>query len=374
MNMFCLGKQQLITNIFDYKFYYPNSDRINVKINELKTNSILSNLELQKCVLLNKAYYLLECIKELKLKKVIVFLKSISESVDFSKILTLLNTFFTNKLVVNSIDCNTRKGDRTKILSRFKNKNDSVNILCNVHILDEGIDIPECDSVYLTHPNYNPINFIQRISRCNRIKPSSSGVANIANVLIWAKDESKILNVDKLISEYLKLNVDNTINNEYIRNKSQLNKHVSTSNNNINLSSNNQQNIHHNNQVTTIAERTNLLNNDIPIQKQVITDNGKLLKKCILYDVIFKKPDNSVIGMYKLKSDNIILMLPLLFKMHYNYELNCTKYVINALHKKNNKVSKFIRDKVTITKYISNNINSASEIPISSTNQEINTQ
>ena len=244
-NEYNLSWETAINNkyICDYKFYYPNADKINVKITELKTNSILSNLELQKCTLLNKAYYLLECIKELKIKKVIVFLKSISESDEFSKILTLLNTFFTNKLVVSSIDCNTKKGERSKILSRFKNKNDSVNILCNVHILDEGIDIPECDSVYLTHPNYNPINFIQRISRCNRIKPISSGVAYIANVLIWAKDESKILNVDKLISEYLKINGDNSINNEYIRNNYIIEQNNKLAYNNDNTINNNDINI-----------------------------------------------------------------------------------------------------------------------------------
>lgn len=167
--------------------------------------------------MLNKAYYLLECIKEFNVKKIIVFLKSISESHEFSKILSVLNVFFDKRLLVNEINCNTSKTERQKILSRFKNKNETINILCNVHILDEGIDIPECDSVYLTHPNYNPINFIQRISRCNRIKPIESGIENIANVFIWAKDESKLLVVDKLIGDYLIPNIVAT-NNIYIRN------------------------------------------------------------------------------------------------------------------------------------------------------------
>lgn len=207
--------------ICDYKFYYPNPEMVETKITELKQSSVISQLDITKCILLNKAYYLLECIKEFNVKKTIVFLKSIVESVEFNKILNVLNVFFGNKLLVNEINCNTSKTERSKILTRFKNKNDTINILCNVHILDEGIDIPECDSVYLTHPNYNPINFIQRISRCNRIKPVDSGIENIAHVFIWAKDNTKVNSVEQLINEYIIPKITDT-NNIYIRNNSNL--------------------------------------------------------------------------------------------------------------------------------------------------------
>jgi superfamily II DNA or RNA helicase len=218
-NEYTLGWEDAIKNkyICDYKFYYPNPDNVNVKIIELKKTTILSSLEVQKCILLNKAYYLLECIKESNVKKIIVFLKSLAESTEFTKIITLLNIFFENKLVVSEINCHTGKSERNKIITRFKNKNDTINILCNVHILDEGIDIPECDAVYLTHPNYNPINFIQRISRCNRIKPVESNISNTAHVFIWAKDENKVSNIDKLISEYLAVKHSENTVSVYIR-------------------------------------------------------------------------------------------------------------------------------------------------------------
>jgi superfamily II DNA or RNA helicase/phage anti-repressor protein len=217
-NEYYLSWEDAIANkyICDYRFYYPNPDIVETKICELKQLTTISELEINKCVLLNKAYYLLECIKQFHVKKIIVFLKSINESAEFKKVLDVLNVFFSNKLQVNEINYNTGKTDRNKILSRFKNKNETVNILCNVHILDEGIDIPECDAVYLTHPNYNPINFIQRISRCNRIKPSGSGLENVSHIFIWAKDDKKKESIDKMINEYLKLNTDNT-DNVYIR-------------------------------------------------------------------------------------------------------------------------------------------------------------
>jgi len=41
--------------------------------------------------------------------------------------------------------------------------------MLNVQILNEGIDIPVCDSVFITDPNNNIENLIQRMSRANRI-------------------------------------------------------------------------------------------------------------------------------------------------------------------------------------------------------------
>ena len=201
-NEYYLSWDDAIKNkyICDYKFYYPNAEKLDNKIIALKSTYSLSNIEMIKSILINKAYYLLECIKQCKLRKIIVFLKSINESHDFTRILKVLNIYFELKININEINCNTSNATRNKYITRFTLNNEFINILCNVHILDEGIDIPECDSVYITHPNNNAINFIQRISRCNRLKKDGP---NIANVIIWAKTEHKIINIDKLISDYI---------------------------------------------------------------------------------------------------------------------------------------------------------------------------
>ena len=232
-NEYTLSWEDAIKNkyICDYKFYYPNPAMVDNKISELRRITVISSLEIQKCILLNKAYYLLECIRECGVRKIIVFLKSLAESTEFMKIITLLNMFFQNKLVVNEINCNTGKTERNKILSRFKNKNETINILCNVHILDEGIDIPECDAVYLTHPNYNPINFIQRISRCNRIKPAESNISNTAHVFIWAKNENKVGDIDRLIEEYLTVKHSVNTTSEFIRDISKKIENITLPNN-----------------------------------------------------------------------------------------------------------------------------------------------
>jgi hypothetical protein len=90
--------------------------------------------------------------------------------------------------------------------------------MLNVHVLDEGIDIPECDSVFLTNPNNNPINIIQRISRANRITKNNE---KIANILIWSKNNSKMNNLFKNLSNYININIA-TVNNEFINNTSKI--------------------------------------------------------------------------------------------------------------------------------------------------------
>jgi superfamily II DNA or RNA helicase len=109
---------------------------------------------------------------------------------------------------------NTSRTKRNISLTKFKTNKTKITILLNVHILDEGIDIPVCDSVYLTHPNNNPVNIIQRISRANRI----SNDKNIANILLWSKNKLNLENIITQIKTYIPVNFNNT-NSEFINNK-----------------------------------------------------------------------------------------------------------------------------------------------------------
>jgi superfamily II DNA or RNA helicase len=172
--------------ITDYNFYYPNNDKIIEHIDNLQFDKSL----IDKTILINKAYFLLESIKLTNIKKCIVYLKSISESEQFTKIIQTLNIYFNFNIKINEINYHTTANNRKKYLTKFVNNNSTINIIANVHILDEGIDIPECDSVYLTNPNNNPINIIQRISRANRLDKNNND--KIAKIFIWAKNKNKL--------------------------------------------------------------------------------------------------------------------------------------------------------------------------------------
>jgi len=77
------------------------------------------------------------------------------------------------------------------IYNAFKNSA-NIAIINNIHILDEGVDLPECDSVYITQPNNNMDNLIQRMCRANRITSNKK----LCYVYLWSKQHK----VDKLLA------------------------------------------------------------------------------------------------------------------------------------------------------------------------------
>ena len=198
-NIYELSWENAIKNkyICNYNFYYPNNDKIITKIDEMKFDKTI----IDKTILINKAYFLLDAIKLTKVMKCIVYLKSIQEMNDFVKILQTINLYFELNIKTYEIDYKTGVNERNKNLIKFKNDNCCINILCNVHILDEGIDIPECDSIYLTHPNNNIISIIQRISRANRLDKNNTN--KIAKIFVWSKNEIKLESITQNISKYV---------------------------------------------------------------------------------------------------------------------------------------------------------------------------
>lgn len=198
--------------ICDYNFYYPNANKIIEYFDKINFDKTIIN----KTKLIYKAYFLLETIKKIDIKKCIVYLKTIEESEQFENILKLVNVYHDLKIAVYNINYNTGKTTRNLSLTKFRNNNTKISIILNVHILDEGIDIPECDSVFLTNPNNNPINLIQRISRANR---KSINNDKIAKILIWSKNQETLNDVLKRIEHYIPIKY-NKIDSEFINNNS----------------------------------------------------------------------------------------------------------------------------------------------------------
>ena len=217
--------------ICDYNFYYPNNNKIIKHITNIKFDTSI----IEKTILINKAFFLLESIKILNIKKCIVYLKSIKEAELFENILKTINIYFEFTLGIYNINYNTTKTKRNLSLTKFRNNKTKISIMLNVHILDEGIDIPECDSVYLTHPNNNPVNIIQRISRANRISTDKTK----AYILLWSKNQINLENIIKQIKEYIPVNF-NSINSNFINNRIEEQNEIQIHTNNINQNINNE--------------------------------------------------------------------------------------------------------------------------------------
>jgi ribosomal protein S17E len=110
-----------------------------------------------------------------------------------------LNDFYCLDFNIDKITAKNSQEERTNILNEFAN-NDNIQLLFSVRILDECIDIPSCDSIYITYPSQSKIRTIQRLSRCIRIDKNNK--FKIGNIYIWCNEYDEILNVLSGIKEY----------------------------------------------------------------------------------------------------------------------------------------------------------------------------
>jgi superfamily II DNA or RNA helicase len=174
--------------IYKYKWQDAISDGFTCSFNiTIPTNDIIDNENLNKMLDLLKnvadidstnikrGYFLIRCLLFNNNKKCIVYVTTVKNAKLFENVIVgimkLLNTNFEICTITNK----TTKKKREEYIYRFKH-NEILTIMINVHILDEGIDIPECDSVYITQPNDNIDNLIQRLCRCNRITRTKKNV------------------------------------------------------------------------------------------------------------------------------------------------------------------------------------------------------
>jgi superfamily II DNA or RNA helicase len=88
-------------------------------------------------------------------------------------------------------------------------------MIVNVHILDEGINIDDCDSVFVAQPNDNIANLVQRMSRGNRITPNKQ----VCYVYLWAVQNKVDTILDYIMNntanfckdKVFKMNFDNPV-------------------------------------------------------------------------------------------------------------------------------------------------------------------
>ncbi len=72
------------------------------------------------------------------------------------------------------IDGNTPKSERDEIISRFRDG--KIMILCNVDLISEGFDVPDCECAILLRPTKSLSLYIQQSMRCMRYKPNKRAV------------------------------------------------------------------------------------------------------------------------------------------------------------------------------------------------------
>lgn len=72
------------------------------------------------------------------------------------------------------IDGQMKKAERTKIVEEFRRG--AIDILCNVDLISEGFDVPDCSCVIMLRPTQSLTLFIQQAMRCMRYRRGKRAV------------------------------------------------------------------------------------------------------------------------------------------------------------------------------------------------------
>ena len=182
--------------ICDYRIWLPsihedNSD-LNELINEIGIDDIDNELK-AKCMFLfkNLLYH--------GSKKCILYCQDTNNLNDIKDCIVKLNDFYAIDLNIQEITSETSYKNREKILTVFESSN-KIELLLSIRICDECIDIPVCDSIYITYPSSCKIRTIQRLCRC--IRTDKNNKFKLGNIFLWCNDYDKILNTLSGIKEY----------------------------------------------------------------------------------------------------------------------------------------------------------------------------
>jgi superfamily II DNA or RNA helicase len=179
--------------ITDYKIWLPSIHEDNEKLNNELSVYDIDNIIKSKC------NYLFSCLLNNGSRKCIIYCINNEELNYLIEGFNELNKFYYLEYEINKINSRTTFNDRQKILNNFENNN-KIQLLFSIRILDECIDIPTCDSIYITYPSQSKIRTIQRLSRCIRIDKNNK--FKIGNIYIWCNEYDKILDTLSGIKEY----------------------------------------------------------------------------------------------------------------------------------------------------------------------------
>jgi phage anti-repressor protein len=185
--------------ICDFKIILPE-DTTDTKIFDEFLKNIKYNETNKELII--KCYFILKGLNYYGNKKTILYTTNIDEATEYSNIMDWMKKMLNVELETNIINYKTSKINRIEYIKKFKTNNKN-QILINVQILNEGIDIPECDSVFITKPNENIVNLIQRMCRCNRILKNKF----LSFIFLWCNKNDKIF---KYLNKFInyKYNID----------------------------------------------------------------------------------------------------------------------------------------------------------------------
>ena len=141
------------------------------RINFLIIDKLLQELGIYQIdnVIKSKCIYFFTCLLKNGSRKCIIYCIDNEEINSMMEAMNQLNDYYCMDYEMNKINALTNSKLRESILNNFQYKNEKIQLLFSIRILDECIDVPSCDSIFITYPSQSKIRTIQRLCRCIRI-------------------------------------------------------------------------------------------------------------------------------------------------------------------------------------------------------------
>ncbi len=191
--------------ICDYKIYIPLIEmKDDINIVDIDQPNELIDLDNNLC---KKGLFLINGILDTGSRKCIVYLNSIEECNEFKICIDkIMNDYHGLPYWTDIITSDISHNKRELILKHFENETDGerpdiIKILLSIRILNEGVDIVKCDSIFIGNvgEHSSDIVTLQRICRANRL--DKTNINKIANCFMWCDDWNKTINALQLFKE-----------------------------------------------------------------------------------------------------------------------------------------------------------------------------
>jgi len=189
--------------ICDYQIYLPVIELKNdISTTDINIPDEILNLDNNLC---KKGLFLINGMMMNGARKCIVFMSTVEECISFKEIvIKIMEDYHSLPLWVDIITSNVNYLKRAELINNFKkheDRLDTIKLLLSIRILNENIDIPECDSVFLSNisENNNDISILQKICRSNRLDKNNPN--KISHCFIYCDEWSKSLNCLKLLKD-----------------------------------------------------------------------------------------------------------------------------------------------------------------------------
>jgi superfamily II DNA or RNA helicase len=138
-------------------------------------------------------------------RRCIAYLPTVEECGEFLKTLKRhFEDYHAETFWGESITCEVGSGKREAVLAEFKGEGDVFKVIASVRILDEGIDIPECDCVFINNVavrigDRGHMRAVQRL--CRAVRKDKTNPSKVAKAFVYAEDDESLANLFALLKD-----------------------------------------------------------------------------------------------------------------------------------------------------------------------------